>query len=235
VPSGGAGGCRPEDPKETLHESPRTIYLPQQVMQQSGEAPSPDTSDIRNAIRSKYTEVAVSAAGKFNYPTGKEGASALGYDPAVIERAGPRFLESFCGVGNPFSLGAILPGDKVLDFGCGAGFDLFVAAGLVGTIGLVCGIDLTKEMADRARDNLFRAGVRSFEVKEVDSETIPYEDGFFDVVISNGVINLSPHKQDCFKEIHRVLKPGGRLQIADVILEKEQPSAVAGSLEAWSS
>lgn len=178
--------------------------------------------------------MAVSAAGKFNYPTGKDGAAALGYDPAVMERAGPRFLESFCGVGNPFFLGAIRPGDRVLDFGCGAGFDLFVAAGLVGETGRVCGIDLTQEMVDRARENLFRAGIKGFEVRKVESETIPYGDASFDVVISNGVINLSPHKQACFEEIHRVLKQGGRLQFADVVLERSLPMAVAGSLEAWS-
>jgi arsenite methyltransferase len=178
--------------------------------------------------------VAVSASGKFSYPTGKDGATALGYDPAVIERAGPRFLESFCGVGNPFSLGAIGPGDKVLDFGCGAGFDLFVAAGLVGPSGLVCGIDLTQEMVDRARENLSRAGIGGFEVRKVDSESIPYGDASFDVVISNGVINLSPRKQACFEEINRVLKAGGRLQFADVVLERELPAGVAGSLEAWS-
>ena len=197
-------------------------------------AASPDTSEIRNVIRSKYAEVAVSAAGKFSYPTGREGATALGYDRDVIERAGPRFLESYCGVGNPFSLGPIRPGERVLDFGCGAGFDLFVAAGLVGESGQVCGVDLTQEMVDRARENLSCAGIKSFEIKKVESETLPYSDTSFDVVISNGVINLSPHKQACFKEIHRVLKPGGRLQFADVVLEREHAAGVAGSLEAWS-
>lgn len=213
-----------------MHDQRKSI----QVIQQSGGASSPDPAEVRNAIRNTYAEVAVSAANKFNYPTGKEGATALGYDPAVIERAGPRFLESFCGVGNPFSLGIIRPGDKVLDFGCGAGFDLFVAAGLVGASGLVCGIDLTQEMADRARENLSRAGIGGFEVKKVESETIPYGDGSFDVVISNGVINMSPNKQACFKEIHRVLKRGGRLQFADIVLEHQQPAGVEGSLEAWS-
>jgi ubiquinone/menaquinone biosynthesis C-methylase UbiE len=178
--------------------------------------------------------VSISAEGKFQYPTGKDGAKALGYDPVVIENAHPRFFESSCGVGNPFSLGTIRPGAAVLDFGCGAGFDLFVASKLVGNGGSVCGIDLTEDMVVRARENLMLAGIPNFEIKQVDSETIPYADHSFDVVISNGVINLSANKETSFKEIYRVLKPGGRLQFADVVQEKELPASLAGSPEAWS-
>lgn len=190
--------------------------------------------EIRKAIRDKYAEVSISAEGKFQYPTGKDGATALGYDPAVIESAHDRFFESSCGVGNPFSLGNIGLGAAVLDFGCGVGFDLFVASKLVGKRGLVCGIDLTEDMVVRAKENLTLAGITNFEIKKVDTEMIPYDDDFFDVVISNGVINLSPHKQISFKEIYRVLKPGGRLQFADVVLEKDLPVSLAGSAEAWS-
>jgi arsenite methyltransferase len=150
---------------------------------------------IRKAIRDKYAEVSISAEGKFQYPTGKDGAKALRYDPAIIEGAHIRFFESSCGVGNPFSLGNILLGAIVLDFGCGAGFDLFVASRLVGENGRVCGIDLTEDMVLRAKENLPLAGITNFEVKKVDSETIPYDDHSFDVVISNGVINLSPRKE----------------------------------------
>ena len=178
--------------------------------------------------------MSISAEGKFQYLIGKDGAKALGYDPAIIESAHSRFFESSCGVGNPFSLGTIRPGAVVLDFGCGAGFDLFVASKLVGDGGLVCGIDLTEEMAVRARENLTLAGVTNFEIKKVESETIPYDDHFFDVVISNGVLNLSPCKQTSFKEIYRVLKRGGRLQFADVVLEKDLPEFLARSAEAWS-
>jgi ubiquinone/menaquinone biosynthesis C-methylase UbiE len=151
-----------------------------------------------------------------------------------LESAPAQFLESFCGVGNPFSLGKIDPGIVLLDFGCGAGFDLFVASRLVGENGRVCGIDLTEEMVQRARENLTRAGVTNFEIRKVDSETMPYNDHSFDVAISNGVINLSPNKETTFSEIYRVLKPGGKLQFADVVLENELPAGLAGSAEAWS-
>jgi SAM-dependent methyltransferase len=189
---------------------------------------------IRIAIRDKYAEVSVSAEGKFQYPTGRDGAIALGYDPAVLDSAHTRFFESSCGVGNPFSLGNIGYGATVLDFGCGAGFDLFVASRLVGEGGKVCGIDLTEDMVVRARENLALAGLTNFEIKKVDSETIPYDDHSFDVVISNGVINLSPRKESSFAEIYRVLKPGGVLQFADVVLENDLPASLTGSAEAWS-
>jgi arsenite methyltransferase len=199
---------------------------------------SPDSpsalSGIRQAIRNKYAAVSISAEGKFQYPVGKEGARALGYDPAVLESAPPRFFESSCPVGNPFSLGAIAPGSTVLDYGCGAGFDLYVASRLAKGKGRFCGIDLTEEMAAKARENLTLSGVRNFEIKAIDADTIPYADGAFDVVISNGVINLSPCKQTVLTEIYRVLKPGGRLQFADVVLETEMPAELSASAEAWS-
>jgi len=158
----------------------------------------------------------------------------LGYDPVFINEAPTSLLKSFCGVGNPFSLGEIPSGNNVLDIGCGAGFDLYVAGRLAGDSGRVCGIDLTREMVDRARENLAQPGISNIEVVHVSSEEIPYNDDTFDTVISNGVINLSPCKQELFQEIFRVLRNGGKLQFADVMLEKELPGTLVGSLEAWS-
>jgi ubiquinone/menaquinone biosynthesis C-methylase UbiE len=142
-------------------------------------------------------------------------------------------LESFCGVGNPFSLSPIGVGDVVLDIGCGAGLDLAVASRLVEETGRVYGVDLTPEMVARARTNLAGMGVKNGEVILVSSERLPFVHDFFDVVISNGVINLSPDKPRLFSEIFRVLKPGGRLQFIDIVLEKELPSHLAAGVESW--
>jgi arsenite methyltransferase len=158
----------------------------------------------------------------------------LGYPPVFIKDAPAALLNSFCGVGNPFSLGDVLPGKNVLDIGSGAGFDLYVAKRLTGDAGKVCGIDLTPEMVELARRTLAGAGLEDIEVLEVSSEKIPFRANMFDTVISNGVINLAPCKQELFQEIFRVLKEGGRLQLADVVLEKELPGTLAGSAEAWS-
>ena len=193
-----------------------------------------DVAKIQEAVRLKYAEVARSAEGKFKYATGRAGAAALGYDLSVAAGLPQSVLQSFCGVGNPFTLGPIGAGEAVLDLGCGAGFDLIVASRLVGPGGRVCGIDLTPEMVDKARQTLERAGVRNAEVRVAGAEAIPYADAAFDVVLSNGVLNLSPRKVTLLREIHRVLRPGGRLQFADIVLNEELPAEVAASPQAWS-
>ncbi len=194
-----------------------------------------DIKGIQDAVRQKYSEVSSSARGKFNYPTGKDGALMQGYDPKMIESMPDDLVESFCGVGNPFTLGPINSGESILDVGCGSGFDLIVASGLVGQKGRVCGIDLTPEMAEKAGRNLKRYGVVDFQVLVAGAEAIPYADNTFDVVLSNGVLNLSPLKEKSFREIHRVLKTSGRLQFADIILREECPGAMCSTLEAWSN
>jgi SAM-dependent methyltransferase len=193
----------------------------------------PDITEIQDAVRKKYTEVSQTAEGKFAYLTGREGAQALGYDLSVMSDLPSDVMKSFCGVGNPFVLGAIEKGESVLDIGCGAGFDLIVASRRVGPSGRVCGIDITPEMADRARENLALSGEGNIEIKLAGSESIPYDSSTFDVVISNGVLNLSPQKERSFQEIYRVLKPGGRLQFADVVLNADTRREIPSTLEAW--
>lgn len=190
--------------------------------------------EIREAIRKRYRSAAGSAAGCFKYATGREGAERLGYERVLLDDAPDGLLDAFCGVGNPFSLGAVFPGNNVLDIGCGSGFDLYVASSKVGDTGSVDGIDLTPEMAALARSNMAAAGLINVTVTEASSEALPFDDCSFDIVISNGVLNLSPRKRESFREIWRVLKPEGRLQVADIVLDHELPEQKVGGLEAWS-
>ncbi|MEE4241654.1 MAG: methyltransferase domain-containing protein [Desulfopila sp.] len=169
----------------------------------------------------------------FTYQTGKDGAEILGYDEEILARIPAGILDSFCGVGNPFSLGEIQPGESILDIGSGAGFDLIVARSKTGPEGRVCGVDLTPEMIARARSNFAELAIADIETLQVDSEQLPFADETFDLIISNGVINLSPEKGLLFQEMYRVLKTGGRVQIADMVLEKELPPGMAGNLDAW--
>lgn len=193
-----------------------------------------DKERIRAAIKKKYSAVSSSAEGYFKYPVGKAGALLLGYDKTIIEDIPAEMLRSFCGVGNPFAIDRVEEGSTVLDIGCGAGFDLFVASQLAGPHGKVFGVDLTKEMTDRAQANLDLMDVKNYEMHNISSEQLPFPDNSFDVVISNGVINLSPDKPRLFAEIYRVLKNGGRLQFADIILEKQLPPHLAAGVESWS-
>lgn len=193
-----------------------------------------EQQQIRDAIRNKYRKVSGSAEGLFRYQTGKSGAVALGYEMALLDGIPEEALNSFCGVGNPFSVEKIKEQSRVLDIGCGAGFDLLVAGRIVGTGGRVCGIDLTEEMVSKAQSLVSEFGDSTITVQHVSSESLPYDDDSFDHVISNGVFNLSPCKLTLFREIRRVLAPGGYLQFADIILTQQPPPGTADSLEAWS-
>jgi arsenite methyltransferase len=189
---------------------------------------------IEDAIKHKYQAVAAGAAGFFSYAVGKEGALSLGYDEKLLSPLPEKMLNAFCGVGNPFSLGTIPPGSVVLDIGCGAGFDLYVASTLTGVSGHVFGVDLTFAMAARAVANLSSLTVDNANILNACGDRLPFIDNSVDLVISNGAINLSPEKPRLFAEIHRALKPGGRLHFADIILDGHLPAHLSAGVESWS-
>ena len=184
-------------------------------------------------VRSLYTELALHPEKDFGWGKGKENAQALGYETAWLERLPDVIWESAAAVGNPFSLGPIHPEDTVVDLGCGTGADLCVAALLVGNGGRVVGIDLTPAMVEKARKNSALMDFNCVEVLESDFEHLPLPDECADVVISNGAINLSPNKTCVLNEALRVLKSGGRLQIADMVRDDSKEVEEAGSDGSW--
>ncbi len=188
---------------------------------------------IREGIAEKYKRVAVSPEGKFNYPTGRSGLEGLKYDPRWIKSLPGDILASYCGVGNPFSLEPIGKGETVLDIGCGAGVDTLIAAILVGPEGRATGIDLIPEMLNRARTNLKRTPLKNVTFRKGSAEQLPFADGTFDVVISNGAFNLIPDKARALTEVFRVLKPSGRFLLADEILTGEMPADTESMVENW--
>ncbi len=192
-----------------------------------------DKDRIEVGIRSKYVKVAQSPEGLFKYPTGRAGLEALQYDPALIRTLPADVAASYCGVGNPFSLGPINEGEAVLDIGCGAGVDTLMAATIAGPTGEAVGIDLTAEMLQRAEANLALTDLKNVTFKKASGEKLPFEDSHFDVVISNGVINLIPDKAATLKEAFRVLKPGSRLMIADQILVGRLPTDMKKRIDKW--
>jgi arsenite methyltransferase len=186
---------------------------------------------IREDIVARYRKVAVSPAGLFRYPTGEKSARALGYSPAWVTGIPGAIRERFVGVGNPFSLGPIAAGEAVLDLGCGAGFDVLVAAQVVGPTGRVVGLDLSPEMLAVASGALVETPYAWVEFHPGEIEALPFADASFDVALSNGVLNLVPDKPRALREIHRVLRPGGRLQACDMGLVADEPPPDKGQ---WS-
>jgi len=188
---------------------------------------------IEQAIRQKYAMVSVSPEGQFRYPTGRASMKQLGYDSQIIKRLPKDVVSSYCGVGNPFSLGHLEKGERVLDIGCGTGVDSLVAAMKVGQHGMVAGIDMTREMLARARENLSRTRLSNVSFQLASAEALPFWDECFEVIISNGVFNLVPDKLLALKEAFRVLKPGGRLFVADQILIGSPPLDPEARLASW--
>jgi SAM-dependent methyltransferase len=199
----------------------------------SNQITQDDLNKIEVGIRDKYMKVAKNPEGLFAYPTGRVGMEAQKYDPELVSALPDVVVSSYCGVGNPFSLGTINKGDIILDIGCGAGVDTILAAMMAGPTGRAVGIDVVPEMLDRATSNLAMTDVKNVTFTKTSGEDLPFEDDEFDVVISNGVINLIPDKAALLKEVMRVLKPGDRLMIADQIATGNVQKDIKARLANW--
>jgi arsenite methyltransferase len=198
------------------------------------EFSSKEKDKIYKGIRKKYKQVAQEPERLFKYPTGKAGLEALQYDAEIIKALPETVMASYCGVGNPFTLGAISQGESILDIGCGSGVDTIFAAKMTGPTGKVFGIDLVPEMVRRAKENLAMANLDNVTYEVASAERLSFPGNNFDVVISNGAFNLVPDKAKALSEVFRVLMPGGRLMIADQILTGELPKAREQIIKTWS-
>jgi SAM-dependent methyltransferase len=197
------------------------------------EQPALDVESLREAIREEYAEVASDPEKGFHFHTGRPLARMLEYADEWLEDIPEPSIESFAGTGNPFSLGELRPGERVVDLGSGAGIDSLIAAKKVGPEGRVIGVDMTPAMLEKARQAAEEAGLSNVEFREGYAEELPVEDGWADVVISNGALNLMPDKAAALEEVARVLKPGGRLQIGDILVQKAVPESAKRKIDLW--
>ena len=194
-----------------------------------------DADLLRDQVKSKYREVATDPHGEHHFHTGRFLATHLGYDEAFVASLPDVAVESFAGVANPFSLRPLQKGERIVDVGSGAGFDSFVASHLVGPTGKVVGVDMTEEMLAKARSTADMLASSTVEFREGLAERLPVEDGWADAVISNGVINLCADKRVVFSEIHRVLRPGGWLQFADIANGNPVPASALNNVDLWTA
>lgn len=193
-----------------------------------------DTQMLRSEVSKIYARVAADPNGDFHFHRGPAyAAEFLGYDPVELAALPADCTASFAGIANPHAIAAIIAGETILDIGCGAGMDLLLAARRAGPTGRAIGIDMTEAMRDRARASAAAAGLRNVEVYRADATALPFPDASVDVIISNGVLNLVPEKDKAFAEIRRVLRPGGRLQLADIVLDAELGEDVRRNIDLW--
>lgn len=195
--------------------------------------PDVDLESLRCEIRKEYAEVARSPEKGFHFHTGRPLAELLGYETTWFDGLPEGAVESFAGTGNPFSLGELGPGERIVDVGSGAGFDSLIAGRMVGATGRIIGVDMTAEMLEKARAAAEEAELGHTEFRRGLAESLPVGDDWADVVISNGVVNLCPDKLSVFREMWRVLKPGGRIQIGDIIVQKAVPEEAKRDVDLW--
>jgi SAM-dependent methyltransferase len=200
----------------------------------SAQAPV-DPAALREEVKSKYREVARNPHGEYHFHTGRRAAARLGYEAALVDAMPDAAVESFAGVANPFSLRPLEPGEKVVDAGSGAGFDCFIAAQQVGASGKVVGVDMLEDMLHKARGTARAMQLAHVEFRDGLLESMPVDDGWADVVISNGVLNLCADKRQAFGEIWRVLRPGGWLQFADIANGKPVPASALKNIDLWTA
>ncbi len=193
-----------------------------------------DRDELRRFISEKYGEVATNPELGYHFHTGRPLALMLGYPTELIDRVPVANLASFAGTGNPFLFGDLRAGEHVVDVGCGAGLDTLIAAQQVGPTGQVVAVDMTAEMREKTREGAREMGLANVDVREGFAEALPVDDAFADVLISNGVVNLCPDKRAVFREMLRVLKPGGRIQIGDILVHKEVPQDSKDDIALWS-
>ena len=192
-----------------------------------------DVNQLRREVRDKYREVVEDPHGDFHFHTGRAHAIRLGYPEHPLDQLPEEACEAFAGVANPFYWGAPERGERVVDLGSGAGMDSFLAALWVGPEGHVVGVDMTPEMIELSRGLAGRLGLANLEFREGVIEQVPVEDGWADLVISNGVINLCPDKLGVYKQINRILRPGGRMTVADICVEKPVPQSALADIDLW--
>jgi SAM-dependent methyltransferase len=192
-----------------------------------------DPVALRKQVKDKYREVAADPTRTFHFHTGRALARRLGYEDDAVAALPDRAVESFAGVANPFAQRRLAPGDRVVDIGSGAGFDSFLAATQVGPTGRVVGVDMTPEMLEKSTATATQLGLDQVEFRAGLAESLPLRDSWADVVISNGVINLCADKHAVLSEIHRVLRPGGWLQFADIANGRPVPEGALRDIDLW--
>lgn len=202
-------------------------------MTQTAGVPNLSLDELRHEIRKEYADVARDPGRGYHFHTGRRLAALLGYDERWYTGLPEPNIASFSGTGNPFSAGPIHPGETVVDVGSGAGFDSLIAARMAGPGGRVIGIDMTPEMLAKARAGATDAGATQVEFREGFAEALPLPDAFADVLISNGVLNLTPDKAATLREWFRVLKPGGRLQVGEILVERPISPKALQDISLW--